>query len=131
MKQLTILICVFSFSIFSITSSAQEQEHAQLMIVKFHADWCGSCKAIAPAIKELKASLEGKPTLFVKLDFTNDATKAQANMLSKALGIHDIVSKHNKTGFVLVIDSKTKKVHEKLTKKMNAKEMKDKIVALL
>lgn len=131
MKRLTILVCVFSFSIFSVVSCAQEQEHAQLMVVKFHADWCGSCKAIAPAVKDLKASLEGKPILFVTLDFTNDATKSQANMLSMALGIHEIVSKNSKTGFLLVMDSKTKKVHEKLTKKMSSKEMESKIVSLL
>jgi thiol-disulfide isomerase/thioredoxin len=29
-------------------------DHAKILAVKFQADYCGSCKALAPSIKELK-----------------------------------------------------------------------------
>jgi thiol-disulfide isomerase/thioredoxin len=95
-----------------------------VMAVKFHADWCGSCKTIAPMLSDLKNKRDGEPVLFVTLDLTNQTTTAQAALMASALGIDKVYDKHApKTGYVLLIDAKTKKVVDKLTKKQTMKQM--------
>ena len=132
MKNVSVVICFFIAMAFMPTKIfSQEIEKPELLIVKFHADWCGSCKAIGPALEDLANKLDGKAILFVELDFTNNSTKHQSNMLASALGIEEVVSTNNGTGFILVIDSKTKEVEAKLTKLQTTKEMGNKIVSLL
>ena len=110
---------------------AQSIEKPELLIVKFHADWCGSCKAIGPALENLTNKLDSKPVLFVELDFTNQTTKHQAHLLASAIGIEKIVADNNTTGFILIIDSETKEIKAKLTKRQTTKEMGNKIVSFL
>ena len=107
-----------------------ENEPPQLMVVKFHADWCGSCRALGPAITDLSNKFDGQPVLFTELDFTNITAKNQTLLLASALGIGGVVEEHNGTGFILVIDSKTKEVKAKLNKTQPIKEM-SKIIANL
>jgi hypothetical protein len=75
--------------------------------------------------------LDGKPVLFVKLDFTNNTSKHQTKLLASSLGIEKIVAQNNGTGFLLVVDSKTKEVKAKLTKEKSVKEMTNEINSLL
>ena len=132
MKKLSIVLCLLMTMVFIPNhSNAQDAKKPELLIVKFHADWCGSCKAIGPALEDLTNKLDGKATLFVELDFTNNSTKHQAQLMATALGIEKILEKNNGTGFILVIDSKTKEVKAKLTKAQTTKEMGAKITSLL
>lgn len=125
MKKLIVLTIMFLGIQFAQAQSAQSAQSTQpkLMIVKFHADWCGSCRAMGPVLEDLTNKLDGTPVLFVELDFTNNTTRHQANLLANALGIGEIVKNNNATGFLLVIDSKTKEVKAKLTKEQTVKEM--------
>lgn len=95
----------------------------KLMVVKFHADWCGSCRALGPAITDLSNKLDGQAVLFTELDFTNITAKNQTLLLAGALGIEEVVKNNNGTGFILIIDGATKKVLAKLDKTQSVKEM--------
>ena len=52
-------------------------------IVDFYADWCGPCKAVAPALEELSDEYEGK-LLIYKIDTDQEAE------LSSLFGIQSI-----------------------------------------
>ena len=52
-------------------------------IVDFYADWCGPCKAVAPALEELSETYDGKLTIY-KID-----TDAESE-LSALFGIQSI-----------------------------------------
>jgi len=130
MKSLKILtlISILFVSHLSVTQKSKEIEAPKLMVVKFHADWCRICRAMGPVFEDLKNKMDGQNILFVKLDFTNNQTKHQANMLGAALGIAPILKKnYRRTGFILIIDPKTKKVLQKLTKDDDVYAMEAKI----
>lgn len=130
------LLLLFSFFVVLISTSpksvAQEANtEPTLLVVKFHADWCSSCRALGPVLPDLTNKLDGEPILFTRLDFTNNSTEHQAKLLGSALGIENIVEENYGTGFLLVIDSKTKEVKTRLTKDQTVKEMATKISSFL
>lgn len=98
-----------------------------LYVVKVHADWCGSCKALAPVLEEVRETLASEPVLFLELDVTDEARTAQARLLTVALGIEDHLKANNKTGLVLLINPEDKALLETLTRKNSAGEMVGKI----
>lgn len=98
-----------------------------LYVVKVHADWCGSCKALAPVLEEVRETLAAESVLFLELDVTDEARTAQARLLTAALGIEDHLKANNKTGLVLLIDPSDKALLETLTRKNSAEEMVGKI----
>ncbi len=132
MKNLLIVTSLF-LAMFFVPKKSYSQDIAQpeLLVVKFHADWCGSCKALGSVLTDLTNKLDGKPILFIQLDFTNNSVKHQSYLLASELGIEKIVKDNNGTGFLLVIDNKTKKIKVKLTKKQTVKEMANEINSLL
>lgn len=86
-------------------------EGTQLLVVKFHADWCGSCVKLGPSLESLQTSFAGKPIDFVRLDFTSDTTKAAAKAHAERLGLDAIFASYGtKTGFALIIDAGTGEV---------------------
>lgn len=95
-----------------------------VIAVKFHADWCGSCKAMGPVFEDLTNKFDGKPILFVTLNLTNDTTRRQAQYLAAALGLDNHWSRLNgKTGFILLVDGYRKSQLATLTGQMNIKQM--------
>lgn len=55
----------------------------KLVVVDFWAEWCGSCRSIAPAVDELAAEFEGK-AIIGKYNVDDD------NALSSEMGIRNI-----------------------------------------
>ena len=101
-----------------------QAEKPKVIAVKFHADWCGSCKVIAPMFANLANKYDGEPVLFVTLDLTNRTTTAQSEYLAAALGLSKVWSEYApKTGYVLIVDTETRKVVDTLTKKLSLKQM--------
>jgi len=95
-----------------------------VVALKFHADWCGSCKAMGPVFEDLRNKLDGEPVLFVTLDLTNRSTAAQAEYHAAALGAGRHWSEYGgKTGFILLLDAQSGDVLGKLTREQDIKAM--------
>lgn len=100
-----------------------------LYVVKVHADWCGSCKALVPILDEVRETMSAEPVLFLTLDVTDEDRTGQARLLAAALGIEQHLKTNNKTGLVLIINPADKALLETLTKENTADEMIGKIEA--
>jgi thioredoxin len=75
---------LFRSDIFDYESENEWKYKGKLpAIVDFYADWCGPCKAIAPALEQLSEEFEGQLIIY-KLD-----TDAEQE-LSAAFGIQSI-----------------------------------------
>ena len=127
--------CVlFSFALLLMASPAlagtvqvDGEGSPALYVVKVHADWCGSCKALTPVLEEVREALADDPVLFLELDVTDEARTAQARLLAVALGIEDHLKANNKTGLVLLINPGDNALLETLTRKNSDDEMVGKI----
>ena len=144
MKKMTTTLLAFAASIVLVamlagggqTSSAQTTTNPcgpmdsasvdapKIIAVKFHADWCGYCKAMGPVFEELQAKFDREPVLYVEFDQTRDFDRKQSRYMAHAMGLDSVWNEHGgKTGFILLIDTKTREVMQKLTHDQNIKQM--------
>jgi thiol-disulfide isomerase/thioredoxin len=96
----------------------------KIIAVYFYADWCGNCKILAPKLEEARKTekLDDKDILFVKLDLTNKTTIHQAILNAQALGIGDYIKEQGSaTGYVALLDAKTKKEVGRFTSEVDTK----------
>lgn len=99
-------------------------EKPKVVGVLFYADWCASCKALEPKLNEVKKQVMDQPMYFTRVDLTDDCTKKQSGMFAEWVGLGEIYREHApKTGFMLLIDAKEKKVLDKLTKTQSEAEL--------
>ncbi len=102
----------------------------KLLVVKNHADWCGSCKTIEPHFVGLQEKFGNKSVLFVTLDFTNKATSSQANLMAARLGLDSSLTEKPKTGIITVMNEKGE-ILEKFTKADSLTDMSTDLEALM
>ena len=97
------------------TTQARAAEAPKVIAINFYADWCNGCKALKPRLEEAMKDASGQPCLSVKLDQTDKDSK-QAEYMLAALGLGDLWKEHaGKTGYVLLVDTATKKVVSTIT----------------
>lgn len=95
-----------------------------VIAVKFHADWCGSCKAMGPVFGELQNKFDTQPVLYVTFDHTQEFDRRQSKFLAMSLGLDKVWSEYgNKTGFILLVDGQTREIMTTLTHKQDLKQM--------
>jgi len=86
-----------------------------VIALNFYADWVPGCQALTPKLERAMDRVSEQPCLFVTLDQTNRDSK-QAEFLLSALGVPELWKENaGKTGFVLLLDAKTKKVIRRIT----------------
>ena len=60
------------FSSYSASSFEAAQAAGKTIVVDVHADWCPTCKAQAPILKDIAKNPKAKNVQFVRVDFDND-----------------------------------------------------------
>ena len=72
-----------SFALAGEKTAETPTENAEVYAVKFHADWCGSCKAIGTTFEELEEKFDTLPVLYVTLDHTRQHNRTQSRYLAE------------------------------------------------
>jgi thiol-disulfide isomerase/thioredoxin len=123
----TILATVALVGITNLATAAEPVE-PKVVGLMFFADTCASCKVLDPKIQAVKAEYVEQLILFATFDHSNDVTKVQAAMLAAALGVGDIYKAQEKaSGFLILVDAKTKQPVGKLTRDMSEEDIKTEI----
>ena len=93
------------------TSKTPGVEKPDLIVARFHADWCGACKQLAPKFDSLKRAAADQPVLFVTFDLTTAESRRQAGLLAGALGLDKAwVASGMKTGQAMIVCGRYKEV---------------------
>ena len=98
-------------------AKAAEAQDTKVIGLLFYADWCGSCKVLDPKLDAVKPDFAHQPVLFTRVDMTDDAAKAYAARYANYLGLGEIYAENQgRTGFMLLVDARGKKVLGSLTR---------------
>src|SRR6266849_9686807 len=138
-RKLTTIILTLGLLGISLTALAQEKqapkqkvEPPKVLAVLFYADWCSSCKELEPKLNKVKRDFEGKPILFTRFDLTDDFTNDQAARYAALLGLEKYYTDNaGKTGYMLLIDSQSKKVLGRINKQDSSEAMKATLTSAL
>jgi len=114
---------LFSLGNAAAQDGCGDHSETKLFAVKFHADYCGGCKALTPSLKELNTKLDGDGVEFVKFDFTSDESKEKSAKMAEELGLNDVYSANKGTGYVLLVDADSKETVGKLTSRQSVDDM--------
>ena len=110
-----------------LSHNAQAQSaEPEVYVVKYYADWCGSCRVMDPVMEEAKemANLDDSDALFVTLDLTDATTSKQAELLASSLGLGDYYAENaGKTGYMILVDTDTGEIEGTITADMTAEQM--------
>ncbi len=121
MRIAILLVVVAGFNFTNVFG--QQADAPKLYAVVFHADYCSACKAIGPTVMALKENLNDQEVEFVKIDLTSDESKSKSEKLAKNLGLSKIIESNKGTGYVVLVDAKTKEEKGVLTGKQSSEEM--------
>lgn len=117
MRTTHLTVLTLSLSLLALGAYAKETsktpgvERPELIVARFHADWCGACTQLAPKFESLKRAAAEKSVLFVTFDLTTAESRHQAALLAGALGL-DLAWDSNgmKTGQVLIVCGRSNEV---------------------
>jgi thiol-disulfide isomerase/thioredoxin len=89
-----------------------ESDASGPLVVKIHADWCGTCVKLNSTWEELQAQY-GQSARFVVLDVTDKAGTVAASVEADRLGISEFFDANKgKTGTIAILDPETGEVYE-------------------
>lgn len=92
--------------------SGAESDPSGPLVVKIHADWCGTCVKLNSTWEELQAGY-GDSARFVVLDVTDRDASLAASVEADRLGISEFFDAHKaKTGTIAILDAQTGEVYE-------------------
>lgn len=124
LRNLTMVFILLAGMSFTGSQAGEKNEGStKLYAVFFHADWCSACKAISPKLNEIRGQFENMNVRFVDFDFTNKKAKMKTKELAKELGLSEVLASNQGTGFVVLVDAKTKSQKAVLTNRQDTKEM--------
>lgn len=84
---------------------------ADIIVLKFSADWCRPSMEMAPMYAELSRDFDTHRVLFVELDLTDTESIAQSKYLVMALGIENVWNVQGGiTGELLYVDASTREI---------------------
>ena len=130
LKQLRLVLAIGCLSM--VAAATANDQAPQLIAIKFHADWCGSCKLMGSTFEELQQKHDTLPVLYLVLDHTRRYDRDQSAFHMQSLGLDKIWERHGgKTGFVLLVDPETKSIVGRLTHENTLKEMGSTISGLI
>lgn len=137
-RKLPVILALLIITVFSANIFAQEQktepkiepkpqvkiETPKILAVEFYADWCGNCKELMPKMAEIRKSYENKRVMVVRFDMTDDYTKAQASFMASYSGLGEVYKAGGgKTGFIALVDIKSKEILGVINKKKTPEEI--------
>ena len=99
-----VLVAGLGVAITAVADEASDQAGPKPLVVKIHADWCGTCTRLEPTWQALRERYAGQANLVV-LDVTDCGSVAEAGEHADRLGIRRFFDAYkSKTGVVAVID---------------------------
>jgi len=108
----------------------QLSEDTQIAAVMIHADWCGSCKAMEPKLREIRNDAPIDGVQFFTIDFTDrdeDRFFATARSLHVESAIQKAFKGKVKTGVLLLVDRRNGMLLSDIRKTMSTDEMRAEI----
>jgi thiol-disulfide isomerase/thioredoxin len=80
------------------------------IVVKVHADWCGSCTRLKPTWERIEERL-GDQARLVVFDVTSKESLQEAKVKADQLGILEVFKEYkSRTGTIAVLDGETHRV---------------------
>jgi hypothetical protein len=100
-----VFICITGFGFSNVFD--QEKELPTLYAVMFYAN--SSDNTLVLKVENLQKELESnKEVEFVKFDFSTDESKEETKKLANELGLSNVLTSNEGTGFVVLVDAKSK-----------------------
>jgi thiol-disulfide isomerase/thioredoxin len=94
-------------SLLATSAAADDAEdtcQATPIVVKIHADWCGTCKVLDSIWTQLESDM-GDQVQVVKLDVSDRVAFQESQATAKELGLEDFFQEYrSKTGTIAVLD---------------------------
>ena len=91
----------------SAARADHHEQSAKPMVVKIHADWCGTCTKLNTTWEALRKE-HGDSVEFVILDVTDRSSTSSSRELAESLGIAVLFDQYkSKTGTIAVVNGVT------------------------
>jgi thiol-disulfide isomerase/thioredoxin len=82
--------------------------NAKPYVVKIHADWCNSCKALESVWQRIETDFEAQATA-VTLDVSDRFAYTESQVVAERLGIGEFFQEYrSRTGTIVVLDCNTR-----------------------